>query len=160
MHPHLQRAVGELAVSLRSRDGSTVLAGLRQSGCLNARFPRAEDGWAQVVSVNTSGGIAGGDRLSGLFQVQHGARATFAGQAAERIYRCLPGGRPAHVRTRIVVAGCRGVAAAGDDPVRPLRRWIGAWTSSWPTVRACWPSRCSVFGRAAMGETVEHAFAA
>ncbi len=49
--PGLQRAVGELAVSLRSRDGSTVLAGLRQSGCLNARFPRAEDGWAEVVSV-------------------------------------------------------------------------------------------------------------
>ena len=60
----LQRAVGALRVSFKCRDGETVLDGLRQEGCLKARFPRAEvPGWGGVVALNSSGGVAGGDRL-------------------------------------------------------------------------------------------------
>ena len=79
--------------------------------------------WLNVVTLNTSGGIAGGDALDSAFAVGAGARATIASQAAERFYRALPGRRLSSVRTRIVVAdGARGgVAAAGDHPVRSLR---------------------------------------
>ena len=96
--PTLQLAVGELRVELRARDGRTVLEGLRQAGCLKARFPRPEhDGWSSVVTLNTSGGIAGGDRLDSVFSMRTGARATIAAQAAERFYRSLPGGAPSQV---------------------------------------------------------------
>ena len=75
---------------------------LRQAGCLKARFRvRPDDsGWMDVVTLNTSGGIAGGDRLDSAFDVRAGARATIAAQAAERFYRALPGSDPSHVRTR------------------------------------------------------------
>jgi urease accessory protein len=100
----LQRAVGELAVSVRRRDDASVLEGLRQAGCLKARFPRAlVSGWIDVVTLNTSGGIAGGDRLDSAFDVRSGARASIAAQAAERFYRALPGSEPSRVRTRIAV---------------------------------------------------------
>lgn len=101
----LQRAVGELRVELRLRDGRTALEGLRQAGCLKARFPRPEDdGWLSVVTLNTSGGIAGGDRLDSSFAVGTDARATIAAQAAERFYRALPDSAPSRVRMRIAVA--------------------------------------------------------
>src|SRR5271155_1047094 len=81
----LQRAIGELRVTFRCRDGVTVLEELRQAGCLKARFPRnGATGWAEVVTLNSSGGIAGGDRLDSRFRVRSGARAVISAQAAER----------------------------------------------------------------------------
>ena len=58
----LQRASGELRVVVKSLGSETVLDELRQVGCLKARFPRRiVSGWMDVVTLNTSGGIAGGD---------------------------------------------------------------------------------------------------
>jgi urease accessory protein len=146
-------------VSLRVRDGVTALDGLRQAGCLKARFPRAVvPGWLDVVTLNTSGGIAGGDALTSSFQVQAGARATIASQAAERFYRAVHGGLAASVRTRIEVAD--GAAAEwlpqetilfdGCAVKRRLRVELAedAWFVGVESM---------VFGRAAMGEAVEHA---
>jgi len=100
-----QRAVGELRVSVRARGDATVLDNLRQVGCLKARFPRAHAaGWLDVVGLNTSGGVAAGDRLDAAYAVADGARASFSSQAAERFYRALPGSAPAHVRNTISVA--------------------------------------------------------
>ena len=101
----LQRATGELCVTFRRRGEATVLDDLRQAGCLKARFPRIEpDAWTTAVTLNTSGGVAGGDRLDSAFAVAAGGRATITAQAAERFYRALPGGDVARVRTRIAVA--------------------------------------------------------
>ena len=113
--PALQRARGELRIAVRERDGRTVLDELRQAGCLKARFPRPVDaGWMSIVTLNTSGGIAGGDTLDSAFAVSAGARATIAAQAAERFYRALPGSAASSVRTRIEVA------AAGAGMGLPL----------------------------------------
>ena len=99
-----QRAVGALRVSVRLRDGITALENLRQAGCLKARFPRPlTPGWVDVVTLNTSGGVAGGDRLETALAVREGARASFSAQAAERFYRALPGSAPAFIRTEISV---------------------------------------------------------
>jgi urease accessory protein len=155
----LQRAVGELMVSVRQRDDIAVLYGLRQMGCLKARFPRAPiPGWIDVVTMNLSGGIAGGDRVESTFDVQAGARASIAAQAAERFYRVLPGSDPSRVRTRIIVRA-------------------GA-TAEWLPQETILFDRCAldrrlevdladdarflgleslVFGRAAMGEVVDRA---
>lgn len=152
-----QRARGELVVTLKQRDGATVLDDLRQDGCLKARFPRPVD-WMEIIVLNSSGGVAGGDTLTSQLRVQSGGHATFASQAAERFYRALPGDAPAHLRTRIAV-----------DP--------GA-SAEWLPQESILFDRCAlnrvleidlaedawflgvemlVFGRAAMGETVRAA---
>ena len=155
----LQRAVGELAVSVRRRDDASVLEGLRQAGCLKARFPRAlVPGWIDVVTLNTSGGIAGGDRLDSAFDVRPGARASIAAQAAERFYRALPGGASSQVRTRITVEA--GAAAEWlpqetilfDRCALDRRLEVELAEDAWFL-----GVESLVFGRAAMGETVEQA---
>jgi len=102
--PTHQRAYGRLHVALRRRGEETGLERLHQQGCLKARFPNGEaDGWKSVVTLNTSGGIAGGDRLESRIDVGPGALGSFAAQAAERFYRALPEAAPAHIRTHIDV---------------------------------------------------------
>jgi urease accessory protein len=101
----LQRASGELLVGVKRRGAESVLDELRQAGCLKARFPRpVARGWVDVAMLNTSGGVAGGDRLDAAFHVRTGARATITTPAAERFYRALPGEEPATVRNRLHLA--------------------------------------------------------
>jgi urease accessory protein len=156
----LQRAVGELRVVLRVRDGHTVLDGLRQAGCLKARFPRPEcHDWSTVVTLNTSGGIAGGDALASSFELQPGARATIASQAAERFYRALPGSVPASVNTHIAIAAGGAAEWLPQETIlfdrcaldRRLEVEL-AEDASFLGIETL------VFGRAAMGETVQHAW--
>jgi urease accessory protein len=100
----LQRASGELRVVVKSLGSETVLDELRQVGCLKARFPRRiVSGWMDVVTLNTSGGIAGGDRLNLAVEAGAGAQATIAAQAAERFYRARPGDAPSYLQTRLTV---------------------------------------------------------
>jgi urease accessory protein len=156
----LQRAVGELRVVLRVRDGHTVLDGLRQAGCLKARFPRPEcPDWSTVVTLNTSGGIAGGDALTSSFELQPGARATIASQAAERFYRALPGSVPASVNTHIAVANGSAAEWLPQETIMfdrcALDRRLDvelAEDASFLGIETL------VFGRAAMGETVQQAW--
>lgn len=100
-----QRARGGLHVSFKRRGAATVLDGLRQEGCLKVRFPRpGEPGeWAGAVTLNSAGGVAGGDRLVTSVIAGPGTEATVATQAAERIYRALPGAT-ADIRTTLRVA--------------------------------------------------------
>ncbi len=157
--PTMQRAVGELRVDLRVRDDTTVLENLRQAGCLKARFPRPQHAaWANVVTLNTSGGIAGGDALDSTFTIRAGARATIAAQAAERFYRALPGSAPSRVRTRIAVGP--GAAAEWlpqetilfDRCALDRRLQVDLAADAW---FLCVESL--IFGRAAMGEIVQQA---
>ncbi len=156
----LQRARGELDVRLTARDGATVPDRLFQAGCLKARLPRgAASGWSNVVTLNTSGGIAGGDRLTSAFEIAAGARATIASQAAERYYRVLEGGGPALVRTRLSVGehataewlpqetilfdGCA-MDRRLDIDLSDSSRFVGV--------------EILVFGRAAMGERMRSGY--
>jgi urease accessory protein len=156
----LQRAVGELAVSVRRRDEITTLNRLRQAGCLKARFPRAlVPEWLDIVTLNTSGGIAGGDRLESAFDIAAGARASIAAQAAERFYRALPGSLPSLVRTRIAVAAGASAEWLPQETILfdrcALDRRLAvdlagnAWFLGVESL---------VFGRTAMGETIEQAW--
>jgi urease accessory protein len=101
----LQRAVGDLRIGLKRRDAETVLDDLRQVGCLKARFPRRiVPGWMDIVTLNTGGGVAAGDRLDVTINLGPNAQATIAAQAAERFYRARFADAPSHVRTRLTVA--------------------------------------------------------
>jgi len=100
----MQRAVGHLRVAFKRRGAETVLDTLYQQGCLKARFPRVDPGaWPVAVTLNTSGGVAGGDRLDVALDMAAGTRMTVTAQAAERFYRVIPGTGPSVVRTRIAV---------------------------------------------------------
>jgi urease accessory protein len=155
----LQRAFGELAVSLKQRGKCSVLDELRQVGCLKARFPRPDDPvWLHLVTLNTSGGVAGGDVLDAAIAVGAEARATIASQAAERFYRASPGSAASSVRTRIAVANGGAAEWLPQETIlfdrcavrRHLRVDLAAdaWFLGVESL---------VFGRAAMGEVVERA---
>jgi urease accessory protein len=152
----LQRAVGDLRVAVKRFGSETVLDGLRQAGCLKARFPRrVVPGWMDVVMLNTGGGVAGGDRLDVAVSVGAGGRATIAAQAAERFYRTRAIDAPSYVRTRLSVAAGGALEWLPQETIlfdrsaldRRLEvdlagdaRFVGVETL--------------VFGRAAMGELV------
>lgn len=152
----LQRAIGELRVSLKRRGAATVLDGLRQSGCLKARLPRPiTHGWADVVTLNTSGGVVGGDRLDAGFVLEPGARATIASQAAERFYRAPPDSAPAQVRTRITLGADAAAEWLPQETILFDRCAMDRRLEIDLAGSACFTGvETLVFGRAAMGERV------
>ncbi len=108
-----------------------------------------------VVTLNTGGGIAGGDRLDLAFQIGVGARATVAAQAAERFYRTLPRDAPSQVLTRLAVSEAAALEWLPQETIlfnhSALERRLEidlAPDASFLGVETL------VFGRAAMGETV------
>ncbi|MBN9559141.1 MAG: urease accessory protein UreD [Alphaproteobacteria bacterium] len=157
--PNHQRARGELRVSFRQREGRTVLDGLRQEGCLKARFPRPERGaWTSMVMLNTSGGVAGGDSLATAIGVADGASVTVTGQTAERFYRALPTGGAAQLRN-VLTVGARAAAEwlpqetiLFDRCALDRRLDVSLGSDAWFL-----GIEALVFGRAAMGETVKQA---
>jgi urease accessory protein len=152
----LQRAVGELSVSVKRYGDETVLDGLRQAGCLKARFPkRVTAGWLDAVMLNTGGGVAAGDRLDLAFSVAARCSLTVTAQAAERFYRARPDDRPSRVRTVLSVAEGGALEWLPQETIlfdrsaldrqltiqlAPDARFLGVETL--------------VFGRSAMGERV------
>ncbi len=154
-----QRAQGALRLSFKRRGDATVLDGLRQEGCLKARFPRTEHGaWAGAVMLNSSGGVVGGDALDITISAGPGTRATVASQAAERFYRALPGTPPARVSTALSVAPGAALEWLPQESILfdrcAVRRRLSvdlagdAWFLGVEQV---------VFGRTAMGEAVQDA---
>ncbi|MDE2007556.1 MAG: urease accessory protein UreD [Rhodospirillales bacterium] len=157
--PKLQRARGALEVTVRRRDGGTVLEDLRQEGCLKARFPRGGPaGWHETVVLNASGGVAAGDRLSLRFRLRSGARASMAAQAAERFYRASPGDDPALVRAEVRLEPGAAFEWLPQETIvydnAALDRALDvdmAADASFLAVESL------VFGRSAMGERVQRA---
>ncbi len=92
-----QRARGRLDLAFTHDGGTTRLDRFYQEGCLKARLPRGAS--KEVVALNISGGIAGGDSLDTSLELAPGADVTFTTQAAERIYRALEA--PSRIRTRL-----------------------------------------------------------
>jgi len=157
--PALQRARGAVRVGFGLREGATMLAELRQEGCLKVRFPRPERGaWIGAALLNCSGGVAAGDHLSVSIDLVPGARAVIATQAAERIYRAPDGAAPALLRTRLTLG--EGAALEWlpqetmifDRAALERRLEIDMAADAWFL-----GAETLVFGRAEMGESVRQA---
>lgn len=102
------RAIGTAQLSVcGDAAGKTRLQSLRQSGSLKLVFPQTHRQDAEVVLVNTAGGITGGDRFTLDISVQRGAKLALTTQAAERAYRAQAG-EIGSVHTKLSVAdgGC------------------------------------------------------
>ncbi len=154
-----QRAQGTLRLSFKRRGVHTVLDGLRQEGCLKLRFPRTEhDAWAGAITLNSSGGVAGGDALDTTISAGPSTQATVASQAAERFYRALPGTAAAHVSTALHISPGAALEWLPQETIlfdrcAVQRRLIVNLTGD------AWflGTEQLVFGRTAMGEAVHEA---
>ena len=131
-----------------------MLDDLRQDGCLKARFPRPRpDDWPGAVLLNSSGGIAGGDRLATTIAAGPVTRVTLAGQAAERVYRTT--GPAAHVTTTLHVADGAALEWLPQETIlfdrSALDRRLDVHVDPGGTFLGI---EHLVFGRTAMGEAV------
>ena len=149
------RAQGAVRFGVHLRDGVTRRGDLHESGSLRVRFPSPEQERLSGVFVNTAGGIAGGDRFDIDIGAGEGARLTLTTAAAEKVYRA-PG--PA-AQLNIALRAEKGAHLAWlpqetilFDRARIIRR-IDIDLAEDASLLLC---EIVVFGRAAMGEKMQH----
>lgn len=156
VEPRLQRSSGATRLSFKPAPAGTALEDLYQEGCCKVRFPRGQGDHLEAVLLNTAGGLTDGDRLTTDINWRSGARATVTTQAAERIYRAATEDVAA-ITTRISIGdGCDACWLPQEtilfDGARLARKLDIDMRSSSRLVAL----ESIVFGRSAMGETVDH----
>ena len=145
--PGMQRARGSARVAF----DAAGLRDLRQEGCAKAMLPRAH-GRREVVFLNTSGGLTGGDRLAYALRLGAGA-ATATTQTAERAYASAGG--VAEVRVDLAAGPGTDLAWLPQETILydgcALERRTRIDMGEGARVLAC---EMLVLGRLAMGERV------
>jgi urease accessory protein len=100
----LERANGVGRIVLTGSERGTRIADVYQKFPIGLVFPRIGDDLVkEAVIINSSGGIAGGDRLEIEVVALNHASVAVTTQAAEKIYRALD--RPARVATKLKACG-------------------------------------------------------
>jgi urease accessory protein len=90
-----QRADGAATLTIDCDGGVSRLCDLYQRAPCRVLFPDVEAGEPlQAVLLTTTGGLTGGDRTCVEFKIGANARATLTTQAAEKLYRAVPGAAP------------------------------------------------------------------
>lgn len=150
--PRHQRSRGDAAVRLRNDAGLPRLADLRQAGSAKAILPRV-GALPEIVFLNTSGGLTGGDRLSYAVTLDAGLRATATTQTAERAYRAGAGTARVDVTLQVGAGGWldwlpQETILFEDAALERVTR-IDLGPDA-----GCLALETVVLGRAAMGETV------
>ena len=157
----MQRARGQVLVAVKADgDGRTQLCDLYQEGCLKLRLPRGHGtslsrAVPEAVLINTAGGLTGGDTLRIEAEVGAGASLALATQTAERLYRAVDS--TARIETRLRVGAGGRLAWLPQDTIlfegSALHRTLDVDLAE-DARFLCVESL--VFGRAAMGERIEH----
>ncbi|MDH2325877.1 urease accessory protein UreD [Cereibacter sp. SYSU M97828] len=137
---------------MKLQSGATRLADLRQQGSAKAILPRV-GGVPEVVFLNTSGGLTGGDRLDLSLALEGGCHAVATTQTAERAYDS--GGSEAVVAIRHSVGQDGWLDWLPQETILYDGSSVTRSTEIALTGRAgCLMLEMVVLGRAAMGETV------
>ena len=150
-----QRVDGEARIAFRrNADGRTTLTDLYQRAPCRVMFPATEaDEPVQSVLLTTSGGLTGGDRTRVAVAIGPGAEATLTTQAAEKIYRALPGAGNALVQVEMQVGAASWAEWLAQETIvfegSRLRRLFTADIAATGKLLAV---ESIVFGRTAMGE--------
>jgi urease accessory protein len=147
------RAVGRVAFTVTADAGRTRRGRVHEAGALRVRFPNGDGRTLDAVTVNTAGGMTGGDRFDIDVKVGAGAKLTLTTAAAEKIYRSL--GPDTEIRVKLDVGQGGTLAWLPQetivfDQVR-LRRSIDVDLKHGAQLLL---AEAVLFGRAAMGETV------
>ena len=123
------------------------------SGSSKLLFPRALDA-LQAVYLNSSGGVTGGDAFDITATAREGAHLAITTQAAERVYRALPG-ETGHVDTRLTLEAGARLDWLPQETIlfdgAALDRRLSVEMAGDARLLLCEPL---IFGRAAMGESV------
>jgi urease accessory protein len=151
------RAVGVARLSAKRIAGETVAIDIDEEGPLRLRFPRIKaEGVLEGVIVNTGGGVAGGDRLKFEVMAGEGARVSVTSQAAEKIYRSTASDADASISVRLHAKEDAQLSWVPQESIlfdrARISRSIEAEVEKGATLTIC---ESVVFGRVAMGETVE-----
>jgi urease accessory protein len=93
------RARGRIDLEVEAIAGVTRRRRVHESGSLRVRFPGATTGELEAVTVNTGGGMTGGDAFAVDIAVGDNANLVVTTTAAEKIYRSL--GPPVTVDVRL-----------------------------------------------------------
>jgi len=94
----LQRAEGSCRIVVGSSEKGTRVMDVYQKSPIRVLFPRTPGATVgEAVLVNTSGGVAGGDRLQTDVTAMEDATIAITTQAAEKVYRALT--ESAHILT-------------------------------------------------------------
>ena len=152
--PLHQRSHGAAHVGLLPGPAGARLDRLHQEGSAKAFIHSGASG-PEVVFLNTSGGLAGGDTLAYRLDLAAGCQATATTQTAERAYRCT--GSAAHVTVRHVV----GAGAHLDWLPQETILYDSSHLHRETVIELAQEASCLmleavVLGRAAMGETLEN----
>lgn len=149
----MQRSHGEASVVLQLKAGRARLADLRQQGSAKALLPRVDGAVPEVVFMNTSGGLTGGDSLRLALTLGAGCRAVATTQTAERAYQADQG------QAQVEVAHSVGAGGWLDWLPQETILYQGAALERRTVIdlapgAGCLLLESVVLGRAAMGETV------
>jgi len=150
-----QRVDGAARIAFTARAG---LADLYQRAPCRFLFPDGPAGDPpQAVSITTSGGLTGGDRLRVELAIGENAAATIATQAAEKLYRALPGEADTRIDTHVSVGPGGWGEWLGQEAIlfdgARVRRGFEAEIAGDARLLAV---ESLVFGRGAMGEEYRH----
>ena len=151
------RAKGALHLVAKRRGAQTVISDLRQEGSLKALFPQARGTALDTVFLNTAGGLTGGDKMSLSVTAAADAHVVVSSQAAERVYRAMPG--QVAQSDVVLTAGPGGrIDWLPQETIlfdhAALNRRLSVHLAVGATALLVEPV---IFGRAAMGETVRTA---
>lgn len=152
--PVAERSHGTARLSFRRAGAWTRLEGLHQSGSAKAFVHPSATG-PDVVFLNTSGGMTGGDRLTYALTLADGCRVTATTQTAERAYRSAEGTAVVEVRHDL------GAGAHLDWLPQETILFDHSALDRTTTVTlgagaSCLMLEAIVLGRTAMGEVVRH----
>jgi urease accessory protein len=149
------RARGAVSFDVVSENGVTRRGALHESGSLRVRFPSPEGEGLSAVFVNTAGGVAGGDRFEIDISAGEGARLTLTTAAAEKVYRAPDSA--AELSIALKAADGARLAWLPQQTIlfdrARLSRRIDIDLAEGASLLAC---EIVVFGRAAMGETMQN----
>jgi urease accessory protein len=149
----LQRARGRAEVAVSLRGGCIRLDRLYQQGCAKAILPRTHGSVPEVVLLNTSGGVTGGDRVAWRLAAGPGAALVATTQAAERVYRST--GDAARIETGLSLGPGASLAWLPQETIlfdaARLDRRLEVEMAADARLTAL---ETLVLGRVAMGETV------
>lgn len=155
--PRQPRARGSARLSSKPLGARAVLDQFRQSGSLKVVYPQSWDNTLQAVVVNTAGGITGGDEFT--LEATAGAHTTLTltTQAAERAYRAAPADGAGVVENRLHVETGARLNWLPQETILfdgcALQRRLQVTLAADAKLLLVEPM---VFGRAAMGESVDH----
>lgn len=149
------RATGGVALVAVAGGGRTRRSRVHEDGSLRLRFPHVAPGAPlEAVIVNTGGGMTGGDRFSIAMSMEEGAYVLAGTVAAEKIYRS--NGDDAELAVTLSIADGASLAWLPQETIlfddARLSRRIDIDMAETGSLLLC---EAVVFGRTAMGETVE-----